>query len=97
MLISSPDWGGYFEDCSVRMQAQKLPSFYCNSSDCSKSSSGISVLMFGFRTPVVQVTGIMEDDIQLPFATIQLMLFLFFTLDFEKLTINRRFNDNIFI
>lgn len=81
----------------MRMQAQKLPSFYCNSSDCSKSSSGISVLMFGFRTPVVQVTGIMEDDIQLPFATIQLMLFLFFTLDFEKLTINRRFNDNIFI
>lgn len=74
------------------MQAQKLPWFYCNSSDCSKSSSEISVLMFGFRTPAVQITGLMEGDIQLPFATTQLMLFLFFTLDFEKLTINRRFN-----
>lgn len=79
------------------MQAQKLLSFYCNSSDCSKSSSGISVLMFGFRTPVVQIAGIMEDDIQLPFATTQLMLLLFFTLNFEKLTINRRFINNLLI
>lgn len=53
--------------------------------------------MFGFRTPFVQITGIMEDDIQLPFATTQLMLFLYFTLDFEKLIINRRFNNNLFM
>lgn len=79
------------------MQAQKLPWFYCNSADCSKSSSGISELMFGFRTLFVQITGIMEDDIQLPFATTQLMLFLFFILDFEKLIINRRFNNNLFM
>lgn len=61
----------------VCMQAQELPSFYCNSSDCSKSSSGISVLMFGFRTPVVQITGLMEDDVQLPNHTINAVPFLY--------------------